>query len=806
MADDESACSGTETASHTFSADSSLANQPEEPSGADTLSRTFSADSSFASQPEELQVEHPPADSDVTYESDGTKGSSDSDAPSNVSKSYARKGILKQSYEERLLDRDAIQSALATAMCCGRRCVKNFDFKGVLEWREAFASFNRPDQDLFLWGLAGDARSAWKFQGVDVCGKAMALLTRSGRRLKKLRAARNAGLLRPPLDLRTVARPRRGPKREDVLEYLRWMYESMAEALPTAGALDVDIPEHGPPDGEADVLSAYDTDLASLSGPASRSAQQPSGSQDDPQMVRYLPTGTWYEAWLMYKADRVERGHQPASFKCFWATWKHHFQQLQHTKVGTFAKCNQCVKYKVVLKKCIGSDQRSVWIQAYSSHLMSQYKDRLVYYHERNQSHLTAQGLVVGPLSTMTIIIDAMDQAKFCVPRHTPGSKSLKDAVRPRLHVVGVLVHGWFSAGYIFDPTMPKDSNTFIEILVQSIHAVFDMCRAKRMQPPRRLVVQADNAGDNKNQWVFDMIYCLTVRTFEACFLNYLRTGHSHEDIDACFGSWATHLCSEKTLETPTDFLTSLSKAFPKTRFQMLDYVRNWAAYLSDLMVKSEGIGGSVGAAHSFCCARRSEFDVVSFGQPSSAFPELPASDDVIMVCRKYMHSAMLAQPPLVALPVGRLKLLRGGRPTQMVARDAYSPAQASELAKTARKLLEFPFHLERAAAYLMELAAGSEKHWQPLPPTPTIHLTNPPHLEWSLSKSFVIPPANVIDPPSSQQARPVLVKPLARKQPARKRARKGKMSAGPPLLQPDADRWPSALPEVLPDGDIVGV
>ena len=75
------------------------------------------------------------------------------------------------------------------------------------------------------------------------------------------------------------------------------------------------------------------------------------------------------------------------------------------------------------------------------------------------------------------------------------------------------------------------------------------------MNPPRRLVIQADNAGDNKNQWVFDFEYCCCcAKLFDTIFALFLRTGHSHEDIDAMFGSWATHLCSETTLETPQDF------------------------------------------------------------------------------------------------------------------------------------------------------------------------------------------------------------------------------------------------------------
>eukprot|EP00969_Alexandrium_andersonii_P138998 6147765-Alexandrium_andersonii.AAC.1 len=52
--------------------------------------------------------------------------------------------------------------------------------------------------------------------------------------------------------------------------------------------------------------------------------------------------------------------------------------------------------------------------------LLSHYNDRCIDYQERNRGHLDA--------STLALITDDNDQAKFCVPRHLPASKRLQDS------------------------------------------------------------------------------------------------------------------------------------------------------------------------------------------------------------------------------------------------------------------------------------------------------------------------------------------------------------------------------------------
>ena len=158
---------------------------------------------------------------------------------------------------------------------------------------------------------------------------------------------------------------------------------------------------------------------------------------------------------------------------------------------------------------------RTYWINGYSAHLLSQFRDRQVYYHEREQSRLTSNGDLIGAASTATVIIDGMDQAKFACPRHLPDAKSLQDAMRPRLHVVGVRVAGFFNRGYICEPNIAKDGDLWIEIIYRVVEDLLLFCRSKGRILPSRLVIVSDNVGDNKSTYVFSfMAACIGSRYF----------------------------------------------------------------------------------------------------------------------------------------------------------------------------------------------------------------------------------------------------------------------------------------------------
>eukprot|EP00969_Alexandrium_andersonii_P235192 10383795-Alexandrium_andersonii.AAC.1 len=69
------------------------------------------------------------------------------------------------------------------------------------------------------------------------------------------------------------------------------------------------------------------------------------------------------------------------------------------------------------------------------------------------------------------------------------------------------------------------------------------------------------------------------------------------------------------------------------------------------------------------------------------------------------MHCEALCQPPLVVLPAAVLERLPGPCAAAFAPRLQYSVVQRDKLYKSAEALEQFPYRLQRAAAFLRALA-----------------------------------------------------------------------------------------------------
>ena len=289
-----------------------------------------------------------------------------------------------------------------------------------------------------------------------------------------------------------------------------------------------------------------------------------------------------YEMFLLYRADRNARDEQPACFATFWSCWQQEYSAvLRFLKKSQHAKCNVCERYKAHLKRSTIPQDRLFWSKHYAGHLLAQYRDREEYYKERAWArHCAAEALGpwrLGPGTlTACLILDAMDQAKFACPRHLAGAKDLQAERRPRLHTIGLICHGHFQAapapdqqlgllraaalsgaimyiyvhiyiynlscppseaGFITDSTVRKDSDLWCEGVAQALQMLAKSCKEKNLPFPSRLVVQCDNASDNKCQHSFKVLMALVAsnsglaKGVTEVVASYLRSGHTHEDI-----------------------------------------------------------------------------------------------------------------------------------------------------------------------------------------------------------------------------------------------------------------------------------
>ena len=178
-----------------------------------------------------------------------------------------------------------------------------------------------------------------------------------------------------------------------------------------------------------------------------------------------------------------------------------------------------------------------------------------------------------------------MDRSKFKVPRSTSviSSKDFSAFGRPTLDCYGCLNHGRMAILFQTLPHIRKDSNFSCEVIAYNMHKLAEVADTRRME----LVCQSDNCcREVKNNSVVRLLGlwagCHKVARAE---LRQLRTGHSHEDIDALFGALTYHLEREFELHTDAAFLASLQTFLsdplcrpnePEKFALQVDQVRDW--------------------------------------------------------------------------------------------------------------------------------------------------------------------------------------------------------------------------------------
>ena len=167
-------------------------------------------------------------------------------------------------------------------------------------------------------------------------------------------------------------------------------------------------------------------------------------------------------------------------------------------------------------------------------------------------------------------------------------AKRFESMMRPKLHVVGTLCHGHHVGLYVSEFNLAKDSNTSCEVLAHTLHT---LAESGVDISACRVVCQADNTcREVKNGIVMRMMAALTSDgIIGEGQLSFLRTGHSHEDVDQLFGRIAdyvkTHLRSAQSssdvVECLESFVKQVDRPFERKRFVVkLDATRNWSSCL----------------------------------------------------------------------------------------------------------------------------------------------------------------------------------------------------------------------------------
>lgn len=254
---------------------------------------------------------------------------------------------------------------------------------------------------------------------------------------------------------------------------------------------------------------------------------------------------------------------------------------MRFRKGSSHATCSECIKHKSLVQS-LGHHltARKMQQSLLYSHLQAQFADRCEYWRKRGESRCRGLQLV--------IITDGMDQGKFALPRHAVmKAKTFDSWARPRLHVCATIAHGWAVNFYVSEGDLCKDSNTSLEILS---HTITSLKKSEYDLASATVTIQSDNtAREVKNgicmRWASAIVSDCVAKEV---ILSFLRTGHSHEDVDQAFGQAADWIrrrlpraeCSDDVVRSLNDFLTQMDRPHERQRqcFK-LDRTRNWTLF-----------------------------------------------------------------------------------------------------------------------------------------------------------------------------------------------------------------------------------
>lgn len=236
----------------------------------------------------------------------------------------------------------------------------------------------------------------------------------------------------------------------------------------------------------------------------------------------------------------------------FAEVWLKEFYFLQFRSDSQHAVCTTCVRHRQMIRG-LGAHLRArkSQIELFHDHLKAQYSDRILYWEKRAMSRL--RGNIV------CIIADGMDQMKFSLPR-TPitKGKEFSSFQKVKLHVSAAICHGRFVLFTVGLPTTKKDGNMSCELLA---HCLTLLERQGQCLSTTQLFLQHDNTcREFKNnhgvRWMIGQVFSKNIDRIQA---SYLRSGHTHGDVDQCFGQLSKYLLKCRDLQTPDDVKTAIT-------------------------------------------------------------------------------------------------------------------------------------------------------------------------------------------------------------------------------------------------------
>jgi hypothetical protein len=436
------------------------------------------------------------------------------------------------------------------------------------------------------------------------------------------------------------------------------------------------------------------------------------------------PIDLWW-LYLAWVSLRCPAGTKAACWATFWRKWSTYWQYCIGLRKQTqHAQCNECAQHSLFIHCSSASPQdKRCRAQAWQQHLRDQYHDRLIYWHLRWWSTRPGSNILV-------IIIDGMDKSKGSWPQYNfRVPKMLEKFHRPRLTIHLAMAHGYCYDFYIADDeNFFHGASYFCEMLIQTLARVERICASRNQPMPENLVVQADNTtAQAKNEEVAKLLAVLVGRyKFKTAILEFLRVGHTHEDVDFMFSLLLARVLRKVRFQIPNELcqaiLAGMGPVVASKRCELachlLSHVRDFKLWMGPLGIKIHNCwmsrNGKV-APHSFTFKLRMDFG--SHEQLAlQTLPGLEPNDhDVFCIAKTFMSSKEPNGPPVLVIPYIFLDRLQSHPTGTCYARTPMADARRTQLRDFAAALEAFTHEWSaehsyfRAAQELRILADGRD-------------------------------------------------------------------------------------------------
>ena len=441
--------------------------------------------------------------------------------------------------------------------------------------------------------------------------------------------------------------------------------------------------------------------------------------------LRFLPPGKRVHLYWEYTAWTRHWNMLVASFPTFLRAFGQCDKQLRIRKVGLHAVCDTCTCLKKRLKEARWPKDRQAILEEYTSHVLMVWLDRQVYANATTTSLECRRLLDMGErfsavalsISQLCMAVDGMDQAKFRVPRILLKTKSLDKLYRPALHIQGAWAHGWGYNLAVMDADMKHDANDNIDVVIRLLDQIFRTHGGL----PKGLHLQQDNTcRECKNQKVLKWaIKLVALGVFRWVSLNYLITGHTHEDLDATFGQLTVKL-SMAEFDDDMDVVEQLmrlsgglgidAESRRASIAYKLDEAPEWEHWWDEVGLQLNNLTGPSAPHVLRVCLRRdlgcTAENAAERGVAVQPLPGLiPHGDDVVLVVKAFMSSPQIHQM-LVALPFhGRPRLSL--QPAGLHGRRLGDDRVKGIVARRAEEVFAEGHINSRARDYLVQWASG---------------------------------------------------------------------------------------------------